>query len=66
MPTSQMKDNNLLHEENKYLEQNELATSGEWKLPYKSLRLDMYSVRRYFARNTLNYCYDILEKLRFS
>ena len=55
MPTSQMKDNNLLREENKHVDENELATSEEWKLPYKSLRLiDMYSVRRYFARNILN------------
>ena len=54
MPASQMKDNNLLLEENKYVDENELATSEEWKLPYKSLRLDIYSVRRYFARNVLN------------
>ena len=38
MPTSQMKDNNLLLEENKHVDENELATSEEWKLPYKSLR----------------------------
>ena len=62
MSASQMKDNNLLLEERKHVDENELATSEEWKLPYKSLRLDIYSVRRYFARNILNYCYDILPK----
>ena len=40
-----MKDNNLLLEENKYVDENELATSEEWKLPYKNLRLDIYYVR---------------------
>ena len=44
-PTSLMKDNNLLLEENKHVDENELATSEEWKLPYKSLRLDIYYVR---------------------
>ena len=62
MPTSQMKDNNLLLEENKHVDENELATSEEWKLPYKSLRLDIYSIKRYFARNVLNDCYDIFLK----
>ena len=48
IPTSQMKDSNLFLdlEENKHVDENELATSEEWKLPYKSLRLDIYSVRR--------------------
>ena len=45
LPTSHMKDSNLLLEENKYVDENELATSEEWKLPYKSLRLDIYYVR---------------------
>ena len=62
MPTSQMKDYNLLLEENKLVDKKELATSEEWKLPYKSLRLDIYYVRWYFARNILNDCYDILQK----
>ena len=53
MPTSQMKDYNLLPEENKHVDKQELATSEEWKLPYKSLRLDIYTVRRYFAKNEL-------------
>ena len=38
MPTSQMKENNLPIEENKHEDENELATSEEWKLPYKWLR----------------------------
>ena len=46
IPTSQMKDSNLFLEENKHVDENELATSEEWKLPCKSLRLDIYSVRR--------------------
>ena len=62
MPTSQMKDSNLFLEESKHVDENELATSEEWKLPYKSLRLDIYPVRRYFARNILNYCYHIVQK----
>ena len=65
MPTSQMKDNNLFLEENNLLDDSELATSEEWKLPYKSLRLDICSVRRYFARNILNYCYNIVQKTAF-
>ena len=52
-PTSLMKDSNLFLEENKHVDENELATSEEWKLPYKSLRLDIYTVRRYFAKNEL-------------
>ena len=66
IPTSQMKDNYLLLKVNKHVDENELATSEERKLPYKSLRLDIYSVRRYFARNVLNYCYDILQIMYFS
>ena len=38
MATSQRKENNLLLEENIHVDENELATSEEWKLPYKSLR----------------------------
>ena len=46
LPTSHMKDDNLLLEENKYhVDENELATSEEWKLPYKNLRLEIYYVR---------------------
>ena len=45
LPTSHMKDNNLLLEENKYADKNELATSEERKLQYKNLRLDIYYVR---------------------
>ena len=45
LPTSHMKDNNLLLEENRYVDENELATSEEWKLQYKNLRLDIYYVR---------------------
>ena len=65
-PTSLMKDNNLLLEENNHVHKNELAKSEEWKLPYKSLRLDIYYLRRYFTRNILNDCYDILQKKSFS
>ena len=50
-----MKDNNLLLEENKYVDENELATSEEWKLQYKNLRLDIYYVRWYFAWNILEW-----------
>ena len=38
METLMMKENNLLLEENIHVDENELATSEEWKLPYKSLR----------------------------
>ena len=38
METFEMKENNLLLEENIHVDGKELATSEEWKLPYKSLR----------------------------
>ena len=38
METFEMKENNLLLEENIHVDVNELATSDEWELPYKSLR----------------------------
>ena len=38
METFEMKENNLLHEENIHVDENELAANNEWKLPYKSLR----------------------------
>ena len=35
---SSNKENNLPLEENKHVDENELATGKEWKLPYKRLR----------------------------
>ena len=48
METFEMKENNLLLEENIHVDEKELATSEEWKLPYKSLRyIDMRVLDRY-------------------
>ena len=38
MEIFEMKENNLLLEENIHVDENELASSDEWKLPYKNLR----------------------------
>jgi len=38
MTTSQMKENNVPIKETVHVDENELATGEQWKLPFKRLR----------------------------
>ena len=50
-----MKENNVLLEENIHVDENKLATSEEWKLPYKSLwQTEIHSLQGYFNVLYLN------------